>query len=176
MWAQAKKTCKSNWIILQFCRWCSWARSRRFWTWLSQLSLSRSRNLCSNRLPNVSPALTSKYDSMIRIQNIMINYFLQVAERALYFWNNEYIMSLIEENNTVIMPIMFPALYRSVSPEYHQHIFTIWLQDKQRTLESDDRGACLQCSQDVYGDELTTVRWLDCQLQSRQTKVCQTLK
>ena len=36
----------------------------------------------------------------------------QVAERALYFWNNEYIMSLIEENNQVIMPIMFPALYR----------------------------------------------------------------
>ena len=26
---------------------------------------------------------------------------LQVAERALYFWNNEYIMSLIEENNQV---------------------------------------------------------------------------
>ena len=37
-----------------------------------------------------------------------------MAERALYFWNNEYIMSLIEENNQVIMPIMFPALYRSV--------------------------------------------------------------
>ena len=73
----------------------------------------------------MSPALTSKYDSVIRIENIIINYFLQVAERALYFWNNEYIMSLIEENNTVIMPIMFPALYRSVSPEYHQHIFTI---------------------------------------------------
>ena len=26
---------------------------------------------------------------------------MQVAERALYFWNNEYIMSLIEENNQV---------------------------------------------------------------------------
>ena len=38
---------------------------------------------------------------------------VQVAERALYFWNNEYIMSLIEENNQVIMPIMFPALYRN---------------------------------------------------------------
>ena len=36
----------------------------------------------------------------------------QVAERALYFWNNEYIMSLIEENSNVILPIMFPALYR----------------------------------------------------------------
>ena len=42
----------------------------------------------------------------------MVRMLLQVAERALYFWNNEYIMSLIEENNQVIMPIMFPALYR----------------------------------------------------------------
>ncbi|XP_076283388.1 serine/threonine-protein phosphatase regulatory subunit widerborst isoform X2 [Lasioglossum baleicum] len=41
----------------------------------------------------------------------------QVAERALYFWNNEYIMSLIEENNHVIMGIMFPALYR-ISKEH----------------------------------------------------------
>ena len=36
----------------------------------------------------------------------------QVAERALYFWNNEYIMSLIEDNSSVTLPIMFPALYR----------------------------------------------------------------
>jgi len=41
----------------------------------------------------------------------------QVAERALYFWNNEYIMSLIEENSNVILPIMFPALYR-ISKEH----------------------------------------------------------
>lgn len=34
----------------------------------------------------------------------------QVAERALYYWNNEYIMSLISENSKVILPIMFPAL------------------------------------------------------------------
>jgi len=40
-----------------------------------------------------------------------------VAERALYFWNNEYIMSLIEEHSNVILPIMFPALYR-ISKEH----------------------------------------------------------
>ncbi|XP_069118229.1 serine/threonine-protein phosphatase 2A 56 kDa regulatory subunit gamma isoform-like isoform X1 [Argopecten irradians] len=37
----------------------------------------------------------------------------QVAERALYFWNNEYILSLITDNASTILPIMFPALYRS---------------------------------------------------------------
>jgi len=37
----------------------------------------------------------------------------QVAERALYFWNNEYIVSLISDNASTIVPIMFPALYKS---------------------------------------------------------------
>ncbi|XP_025104733.1 serine/threonine-protein phosphatase 2A 56 kDa regulatory subunit gamma isoform-like isoform X3 [Pomacea canaliculata] len=37
----------------------------------------------------------------------------QVAERALYFWNNEYILSLISDSVASIMPIMFPALYKS---------------------------------------------------------------
>ncbi|MBN3317230.1 2A5E phosphatase, partial [Atractosteus spatula] len=41
----------------------------------------------------------------------------QVAERALYYWNNEYIMSLIEENSSVILPIMFTSLYR-ISKEH----------------------------------------------------------
>ncbi|KAL4827036.1 hypothetical protein H8958_015470 [Nasalis larvatus] len=41
----------------------------------------------------------------------------QVAERALYYWNNEYIMSLIEENSNVILRIMFSRLYR-ISKEH----------------------------------------------------------
>lgn len=44
----------------------------------------------------------------------------QVAERALYFWNSEYILSLIDENSSVIIPIMFPALYR-ISKEHWNH-------------------------------------------------------
>uniref|UniRef100_A0A2K5K888 Serine/threonine-protein phosphatase 2A 56 kDa regulatory subunit n=1 Tax=Colobus angolensis palliatus TaxID=336983 RepID=A0A2K5K888_COLAP len=37
----------------------------------------------------------------------------QVAERALYYWNNEYIMSLISDNAAKILPIMFPSLYHN---------------------------------------------------------------
>lgn len=49
----------------------------------------------------------------------------QVAERALYFWNNEYILSLVEENNNVIMPIMFPALYRISKEHWNQTIIAL---------------------------------------------------
>jgi len=55
----------------------------------------------------------------------LIALIFQVAERALYFWNNEYIMSLIEENNHVIMPIMFPALYRISKEHWNQTIVAL---------------------------------------------------
>uniref|UniRef100_A0A6G1SGN4 Serine/threonine protein phosphatase 2A regulatory subunit n=1 Tax=Aceria tosichella TaxID=561515 RepID=A0A6G1SGN4_9ACAR len=41
----------------------------------------------------------------------------QVAERVLYFWNNEYILSLINDNVQIILPIVFPALH--IDPNAH---------------------------------------------------------
>lgn len=46
----------------------------------------------------------------------------QVAERALYYWNNEYIMSLISENSKVILPIMFPALNSNSKTHWNKTI------------------------------------------------------
>ncbi|XP_014671331.1 PREDICTED: serine/threonine-protein phosphatase 2A 56 kDa regulatory subunit delta isoform-like [Priapulus caudatus] len=46
----------------------------------------------------------------------------QVAERALYYWNNEYILSLISDNATTILPIMFPALYRNSKAHWNKTI------------------------------------------------------
>ncbi|XP_031408029.1 serine/threonine-protein phosphatase 2A 56 kDa regulatory subunit alpha isoform [Meleagris gallopavo] len=47
----------------------------------------------------------------------LLTFAFQVAERALYFWNNEYILSLIEENIDKILPIMFGSLYK-ISKEH----------------------------------------------------------
>ncbi|RDD43221.1 Serine/threonine-protein phosphatase 2A 56 kDa regulatory subunit alpha isoform [Trichoplax sp. H2] len=49
----------------------------------------------------------------------------QVAERALYFWNNEYIVRLIEENSETIMPILFSCLYRISREHWNQTIVTL---------------------------------------------------
>lgn len=46
----------------------------------------------------------------------------QVAERALYYWNNDYIMSLITENSSVILPLMFPALYNNSKTHWNKTI------------------------------------------------------
>ncbi|XP_076801529.1 serine/threonine-protein phosphatase 2A 56 kDa regulatory subunit epsilon isoform-like [Clavelina lepadiformis] len=49
----------------------------------------------------------------------------QVAERALYFWNNEYILSLIEENSSAILPLMFPSLYKISKEHWNQTIVAL---------------------------------------------------
>lgn len=46
----------------------------------------------------------------------------QVAERALAFWNNEYIVNLMGDNIEVIMPIMFPALYENSKTHWNRTI------------------------------------------------------
>ncbi|CAM9594618.1 unnamed protein product [Lampetra planeri] len=46
----------------------------------------------------------------------------QVAERALYYWNNEYIMSLVSDNAAKILPVMFPSLYRNSKSHWNKTI------------------------------------------------------
>eukprot|EP01135_Chromosphaera_perkinsii_P008444 Nk52_evm12s1360 gene=Nk52_evmTU12s1360 len=46
----------------------------------------------------------------------------QVAERALYYWNNEYVMSLISENGNTILPIMFASLYKNSKSHWNRTI------------------------------------------------------
>lgn len=45
----------------------------------------------------------------------------QIAERALYYWNNEYIISLINENSNVILPIMFASLYKTSKSHWNRY-------------------------------------------------------
>jgi len=44
----------------------------------------------------------------------------QVAERALYYWNNEYILHLISENISEILPIVFAPLYRNSKSHWNR--------------------------------------------------------
>uniref|UniRef100_A0A672H8Y9 Serine/threonine protein phosphatase 2A regulatory subunit n=1 Tax=Salarias fasciatus TaxID=181472 RepID=A0A672H8Y9_SALFA len=101
----------------------------------------------------------------------------QVAERALYFWNNEYILSLIEENIDKILPIMFGNLYRISKEHWNPYVvFTRSLLvfklcgeqtgSPERSLNprvcvcvpQDDRRSGLQRAEDADGDELYAVR------------------
>ncbi|KAL9082549.1 MAG: hypothetical protein Q9165_008863 [Trypethelium subeluteriae] len=46
----------------------------------------------------------------------------QVAERALYFWNNEYFCNLVSDNVEIILPIMFAPLYENSKSHWNRTI------------------------------------------------------
>uniref|UniRef100_A0A0N5B8A1 Serine/threonine protein phosphatase 2A regulatory subunit n=1 Tax=Strongyloides papillosus TaxID=174720 RepID=A0A0N5B8A1_STREA len=46
----------------------------------------------------------------------------QVSERALFFFNNEYVMSLITEYASTLIPIVFPALYKTSKTHWNKTI------------------------------------------------------
>ncbi|QSS76308.1 phosphatase 2a [Histoplasma capsulatum G186AR] len=49
----------------------------------------------------------------------------QVAERALYFWNNEYFCNLVTDNVETILPIMFAPLYENSKGHWNRTIHSM---------------------------------------------------
>ncbi|KAM5478361.1 serine/threonine-protein phosphatase 2A 56 kDa regulatory subunit delta isoform [Microsporum canis] len=49
----------------------------------------------------------------------------QVAERALYFWNNEYFCNLVGDNVESILPIMFAPLYENSQGHWNRTIHSM---------------------------------------------------
>lgn len=47
---------------------------------------------------------------------------LQVAERALFLWNNEHIRNLINQNRKVILPIIFASLEKNTQSHWNQAV------------------------------------------------------
>lgn len=44
----------------------------------------------------------------------------QVSERALYYWNNDYVVTMMAENIKVIMPMIFPTLYKTSKTHWNK--------------------------------------------------------
>ncbi|XP_009152092.1 serine/threonine protein phosphatase 2A 59 kDa regulatory subunit B' eta isoform [Brassica rapa] len=51
----------------------------------------------------------------------------QVAERALFLWNNNHIENLIMQSRKVILPIIFPALERNAQKHWNQAVHSLTL-------------------------------------------------
>lgn len=59
--------------------------------------------------------------------HLSVLFFLQVAERALFLWNNNHIENLIMQNRKVILPIIFPALERNAQNHWNQAVHSLTL-------------------------------------------------
>ncbi|KAL1915642.1 uncharacterized protein VTP21DRAFT_6401 [Calcarisporiella thermophila] len=49
----------------------------------------------------------------------------QVAEQALLYWSNDYIVNLITANATTILPIVFPALYQKSKGHWNRNVLNL---------------------------------------------------
>ncbi|XP_068656033.1 serine/threonine protein phosphatase 2A 59 kDa regulatory subunit B' gamma isoform-like [Aristolochia californica] len=61
----------------------------------------------------------------------------QVAERALFLWNNDHIRNLIIQNRKVILPIIFPALERNTRTHWNQAVQSLTLNVRKIFSDSD---------------------------------------
>eukprot|EP00898_Chlorokybus_atmophyticus_P003755 jgi/Chlat1/4380/Chrsp29S04525 len=78
---------------------------------------------------------------------------LQVAERALFLWNNDYIVSLLAQNRHVILPIIFPALERNARSHWNAAVHGLTLNVRKMFQEVDSQ-LFEECVQQFKEDEL----------------------
>ncbi|WMV44654.1 hypothetical protein MTR67_038039 [Solanum verrucosum] len=60
-----------------------------------------------------------------------------VAERALFLWNNEHVVSLIAQNRNVILPIIFEALEKNIRSHWNQAVHGLTVNVRKMFLEMD---------------------------------------
>ncbi|KAJ4950316.1 hypothetical protein NE237_027148 [Protea cynaroides] len=87
--------------------------------------------------------------NMVEFQNIMIPLFrrigsclnsshFQVAERALFLWNNDNIVSFIAHNRQVILPLIYPALEKNIQNHWNQAVLNLTVNVKKMFSEMDE--------------------------------------
>ncbi|KAI5556354.1 hypothetical protein POPTR_018G034200v4 [Populus trichocarpa] len=101
--------------------------------------------------------------SMVEFQKVMVPLFwrigccinslhFQVAERALFLWNNDQIVNLIAHNRPVILPIIFPALEKNAHDHWNQGVLNLTLNVRKMFSEMDD-ALYLACLDQFREDE-----------------------
>lgn len=72
-----------------------------------------------------------------QIAHCLNSLHFQVAERALFFWNNDHIENLIMQNRKVILPIIFPALEKNARSHWNQAVRSLTLNVRKIFYDHD---------------------------------------
>ncbi|XP_076954403.1 serine/threonine protein phosphatase 2A 57 kDa regulatory subunit B' theta isoform-like [Bidens hawaiensis] len=72
-----------------------------------------------------------------QIANCLSSSHFQVAERALFLWNNDHIDNLIKQNRKVILPIIFPALERNANSHWNQAVKSLTVNVRKIFSDAD---------------------------------------
>lgn len=63
----------------------------------------------------------------------------QVAERALYFWNNEYFMKHVKENANAVIPLIFDSLFINSRTHWNRNIHGLLYNAMKLLMEMNHR-------------------------------------
>lgn len=77
---------------------------------------------------------------------------LQVAERALFLWNNDQVINLVAQNRQVIVPIVFPALEANAQKHWNQAVLNLTLNVRKLLTEMDE-ALVLSCISDYHEEQ-----------------------
>ncbi|WOL03677.1 hypothetical protein Cni_G12397 [Canna indica] len=76
----------------------------------------------------------------------------QVAERALFLWNNDHIENLIKQNSKVILPIIYPALEKNSKSHWNQAVQSLTL-NVRKIFSDHDPDMVAECIKKYEADE-----------------------
>lgn len=77
----------------------------------------------------------------------------QVAERALFLWNNDHIRSLIIQNRKVILPLIFPLLEKNTRGHWNQAVQSLTL-NVRKIFSDADQALFDECLEKFQEDEI----------------------
>jgi len=63
----------------------------------------------------------------------------QVAERALFFWNNDFFLKLIAEHREALYPMIIPALYTNAGQHWNTNVHDLTLAVLKQLMETDGK-------------------------------------
>lgn len=87
-----------------------------------------------------------------RIAQCLNSSHFQVAERALFLWNNEHLFDLISQNCQVILPIIYPALERNARWHWNQSVLNVTMNVRKMFFDMDER-LLLACQTNFQEEE-----------------------
>lgn len=79
-----------------------------------------------------------------------------MAERALFLWNNDHIVSLIAHNRQVILPLIYPALEKNAQGHWNQAVLNLTLSVRKMFSEMDNE--LVLSYQGKFEDEATKLK------------------
>ncbi|CAN4082330.1 unnamed protein product [Withania somnifera] len=81
-----------------------------------------------------------------QISRCLSSSHFQVAERALFLWNNDHVENLIKQHRKVILPIIFPALEKNARGHWNQAVQSLTLNVRKifSDMDSELFEECLQ--------------------------------